>query len=483
MRKFIFIILAVFSVFTFAQETYEDLEAELFDEDDLLIEPEDATSEKLQENAKLKTSLDEASILLETEKIRFGGMLNSGLSLNYSWDDPYSKKADYTKAFTNPEFAILQTILAAQLFFDARPSENSKIYSKFDFGFPFEKDIGGVAKFPSFVPAPYGNALLPTISSGVPNFKVRELYTDFSAKDIAFFRFGKHVVKWGAGYFYSPADILNISRIDPQDPEAEREGPVSLRLHIIVPKKQHNFWFYLLPPTKTDDYKPQYTAGAGKAEFVFGNWELGFGGFYKYKKAPRLITTLSGNIDGNVRVFAEGVFAWGSDYTYYKTDGAFTEYTEKNKAFFQATLGGSYTNTKSKSTIALQYYYNGFGYQKPYDLVYPLSATAKNETDPAAMQAAMTLGNIMLMPQLGQHYIALNFHQGKLGTEKLSLNIFQQFAISEREGLSALKLNYDIYKFVSMDTGLSFTYPISKDSKSKGSIGWSLGVKLGGGKF
>lgn len=483
MKKLMFIILAVFSMFTFAQEDTEDLEAELFGESDVLVAPEDATSEKLQEDAKIKASLDEASILLETEKIRFGGMLDSGLSLNYIWNDPYSKKADYTKAFTNPATAILQTTLAAQLFFDARPTENSKIYGKFDFGFPFEKEINGVAKVPSFVPAPFGDAQLPTVSSGVPNFRVRELYTDFSAKDITFFRFGKHVVKWGTGYFYSPADILNISRIDPQAPEAEREGPVSLRLHIIVPKTQHNFWFYVLPPTKPDGYKPQYTAGAGKAEFVFGNWEWGLGGFYKYKKAPRLITTLSGNIYGKVRVFAEGVFAWGSDYTYHKNDAVFTEYTEKNKPFFQATLGGSYTNTKSKSTIALQYYYNGFGYKKPYDLVYPLSVTAKDKTNPSAMQAGTALANIMSMPRIGQHYIALNFRQGKLGTEKLSLNFFQEFAISEREGTSAFKLNYDIYKFVIMDTGLSFTYPISKASKSKGSIGWSLGVKLGGGKF
>lgn len=476
---------------TNSDSTLEDLEADLFSADsETLVTAEKATKEKLTEdNVQLKASLDEASLLLESKKLRIGGRLDSALTLNYLWQDPYSKQSDYIKAFTKPTKAVLETKLAAQLFFDARPSDKSKIYAKFDFGVPFEKEIGGLAtaRLPTL-----GKIEAPTVSYGVPNFKVRELYADFSVKDIAFFRFGKHAVKWGTGYFYSPADVLNISRIDPQNPEAEREGALSLRTHIIIPKTQHNIWLYLLPPGKAEGFNPKYTAGAAKAELVLGDWEIGIGGFYRYKKAPRLITSLSGNIANKLNVFAEAVFAWGSDYVYHKNDEHFTAYTQKNKPFFQATVGTSYTNAKSKSTIALQYYYNGFGYKRPYTVLMPASNTyarlkdkeSLSKDDSALLQASSTsLRDMLTMTNLGQHYIALSFTQAELGSDSVSLNFFQQFGVSELEALSAVTLNWNIYKPITMHTSLNFTYPLSKKSLSTGSIGWNLGFTLGGGKF
>jgi len=56
-------------------------------------------------------------------------------------------------------------------------------------------------------------------------------------------------------------------------------------------------------------------------------------------------------------------------------------------------------------------------------------------------------------------------------------------AISELEGLTTLSLNWRIFKFVQMSTGPIFTYPLSPSSHSKGSIGYNLSFKLGGGKF
>lgn len=464
----IFIFVLFFPFFVFAQENSSDLEDELFGGDEeTLISAEEASSEN-KSGLKFKADLEKATLSLESKKMRIGGSLSSSMGINYSWVDPYSKKDDYLKSFKDGKGSF-NTILNGSLFFDARPNENLKLYGKFLFGFPFEKSLSGALAVPKneLPPALQGlfpNGITAPVSvNGAANIKIQELYTDFSAKNIAFFRFGKHAVKWGTGYFYSPADVINISRIDPQDPTADREGGISLRTHIIIPKTQHNIWLYLLPPGQgdgKDGYDPKYTAGAAKGEFVVGNWELGFGGWYKYEKAPRLITTVSGSIAGKVAVFGEGVFAWGSDYTYYKAD--MSPYTEKNKPFFQATIGGSYSNADSNTSIALQYFYNGFGYKKA-------------ETDRMFIE--------MKYLQMGQHYIALNISQNKLGTDKLSLNLFQQFAISELEGLSTLSLNWKIYKFASMSTGPSFSYPLSPNSKTKGQIGYSLSFRLGGGTF
>lgn len=484
---------AVFAVIGFAaaQEAggNASLEDELFGGDsEAVVTPEQANAENEKDPLRLKGDLNSATLSLENTKLRIGGSLNSELGLKYVWEDPYTKKADYKKAFLNPQNAVLRPTLGASLFFDARPIQNLKLYGKFLFGFPFEKSLNGnitipkeqltpplLSFFPNGINAPIG-------VNGSPNIKIWELYTDFSVKDTAFFRFGKHTVKWGTGYFYSPADVINLSRIDPQKPAEDREGPVSLRTHIVIPKTQYNIWLYLLPDTT--DFKPQHTAAAAKAEFVFGDWELGLGGWYRYEKAPRFITTLSGSIAGKVAVFAEGVFAWGSDYTYHRNDSTFSEYTEKNKPFFQATLGGAYSNAKSHTSLSFQYYYNGFGYANTAaaDFILLKAADAlrnKQYTDPALEPA----GHVAEMGNRGQHYIALTLSQNKIGTEKLSADLFQQFAITELEGLTTLSLNWKIYKFIQMSTGPAFSYPLSPDSLNKGSISYNLSFKLGGGKF
>ena len=482
---------AVFAVIGFAaaQEAggNASLEDELFGGDsEAVVTPEQANAENEKDPLRLKGDLNSATLSLENTKLRIGGSLTSELGLKYVWEDPYTKKDDYKKAFLNPQNAVLRPTLGASLFFDARPIQNLKLYGKFLFGFPFEKSLNGniaipkeqltpplLSFFPNGINAPIG-------VNGSPNIKIWELYTDFSVKDTAFFRFGKHTVKWGTGYFYSPADVINLSRIDPQKPTEDREGPVSLRTHIVIPKTQYNIWLYLLPDTTY--FKPQHTAAAAKAEFVFGDWELGLGGWYRYEKAPRFITTLSGSIAGKVAVFAEGVFAWGSDYTYHRNDSTFSEYTEKNKPFFQATLGGAYSNAKSHTSLSFQYYYNGFGYKKDTGVANAASQryAASNQMDKSAREA---LQNIYTMGNRGQHYIALTLSQNKIGTEKLSADLFQQFAITELEGLTTLSLNWKIYKFIQMSTGPAFSYPLSPDSLNKGSISYNLSFKLGGGKF
>src|SRR5690606_37537514 len=66
---------------------------------------------------------------------------------------------------------------------------------------------------------------------------LHELFVDVDHKDRAFFRIGKQTVTWGVGYFFSPADVINVGRINPEDPEAEREGPVAVRLHVPEDRK------------------------------------------------------------------------------------------------------------------------------------------------------------------------------------------------------------------------------------------------------
>ncbi|MGI5173511.1 hypothetical protein H0R92_07905 [Treponema sp. OMZ 840] len=471
----------------YAQEASESasLEDELFGGDEeLFVSPDEAQSSSGQADSDSSTSgrplkfqadLQKAMLSLEGEKLRIGGSLDSSLKLSCNWAEPYEPKPDST----------LKTTLNANLFFDARPVENLKLYGKFSFGFPFEKALTGQAVIvvpPAILP-PAG-AQLPAFVNvpGAVNISIRELYTDFSLKDIAFFRFGKHAVKWGTGYFYSPADIINLSRIDPQDPEADKEGPLSLRTHIVIPGTQHNLWFYLLPPTDSS-FKTENTALAAKAEFVFGNWEWGIGGRYRYEQAPKLVTTLSGSIAGKVAVFAEGIFAWGSDYTYYKNTADST-YTEKNKAFFQTTAGASYSNAKTHTSIAAQYFYNGPGYKNTKAVQTIIKAGFEEAQNKNFLHPAVTAAqNIASMGYIGQHYIACTLSQNKIGTEKVRAHLFQQFAVSELQGISVLTFSWNPNRLIGFSAGPNFIYPLSPESQVKSSAGLSLSVKMGGGKF
>lgn len=474
----------------YAQDTQKasesaSLEDELFGGDeDLFVSPDkahtassstDSDSPTDDRPLKFQADLQKAMLSLEGEKLRIGGSLDSSLKLSCNWTEPYEPKPDST----------LKTTLNANLFFDARPVENLKIYGKFSFGFPFEKNLAGqavIAVPPSLIP---GGAQLPAFVNvpGAVNISIRELYTDFSLKDIAFFRFGKHAVKWGTGYFYSPADIINISRIDPQDPEADKEGPLSLRTHIVIPGTQHNLWFYLLPPTDSG-FKIENTAVAAKAEFVFGNWEWGIGGRYRYEQAPKLITTLSGSIARKIAVFAEGIFAWGSDYTYYKNGDYNSGYEKKNKAFFQATAGASYSNAKTYTSVAAQYFYNGFGYRDTKEVQSIIEAGfAEAQKENFLHSSVRAAENITSMGYIGQHYIACTLSQNKIGTEKLRARLFQQFAISELQGMSVLTFSWKPNRLIGFDIGPAFTYPLSRESQVKSTAGFNLTVKMGGGKF
>ena len=473
----------------YAQDTQKasesaSLEDELFGGDeDLFVSPDkahtassstDSDSSTDDRPLKFQADLQKAMLSLEGNKLRIGGSLDSSLKLNCNWAEPYEPKPDST----------LKTNLNANLFFDARPVENLKIYGKFSFGFPFEKSLSGLAVLQKKqLPLLPNDIAVPIGVNGAVNISIRELYTDFSLKDIAFFRFGKHAVKWGTGYFYSPADIINISRIDPQDPEADKEGPLSLRTHIVIPRTQHNLWFYLLPPAESD-FKTKNTAVAAKAEFVFGNWEWGIGGRYRYEQAPKLVTTLSGSIAGKVAVFAEGVFAWGSDYIYYKNGDYNSGYTEKNKAFFQATAGASYSNAKTHTSVAAQYFYNGFGYRNTKEVQSIIEAGfAEAQKGNLLHSSVRAAGNITSMGNIGQHYIACTLSQNKIGTEKLRAQLFQQFAVSELQGMSVLTFSWNPNRFIGFSIGPAFTYPLSTESQAKSTAGFSLSVKMGGGKF
>jgi hypothetical protein len=380
--------------------------------------------------------------IFSADTVRIGGSLSSSLQAIVQWPEGDGGDYQYGSAALVPD-------LKGAFFIDARPSTNLRIYNKFIYAFPFKMSSPSVEvpgagfSFPSF---------------DIPQFNVFELFTDFSWNERAFFRFGKHTIKWGVGYFFSPADVLNLSVIDPEDPEAQREGPVSLRGQFIFPNTQNVLYAYVLPDTNT--FGAEDTALAAKFEFPVGNAELGFGLWYKRLRSPRLAMTYSGSIAGKVGVFGEGVFAWGKD------DEWLAETAPGSMGpVFQATAGLSYMNTDLNLSISAQYFYNGFG-------------VADGDAPPAGTSALANLSGYD-----GRHYAAASISLTELFTPKLGASAFGMFGIDSSSGTASLSLSWRFFDDLTLSVGPTFAYGDEYTRDGKSAIGLQMTAKLGGGRF
>jgi hypothetical protein len=421
-------------------------------EDDDLFGGDDMVAETPAETRKM-FSVSDVDIF-NGDTVRIGGSLASSLKTIVQWKEDDNGAFPYNSTSMAPD-------LRGAFFIDARPSTNLRIYSKFNYAFPFKLSTSAV-DVPA-VPPVFPGFQFPSLD--IPQFNVFELFTDFSLGESVFFRFGKHTVKWGVGYFFSPVDVLNLSVIDPEEPETQREGPVSLRVQFVFPNTQNALYLYALPdtnpPSGTQPFQAENTAAAAKFELVAGNSELGFGAWYKHLRSPRFIMTYSGTIAGKVGAFGEGLFAWGKD----------NEWIDKKNPggmgpVFQATAGLSYSNTDINLSISGQYFYNGFG-----------------ETNPAvpSIPGSLTLTN--LSGYGGQHYAAASISLSELFTPKLSASLFGMFGIDSVSGTTNFLISWRFLDELSLSAGPMFTYGKEYTRDGKPVIGLQITAKLGGGRF
>ncbi len=353
MKKILFIFFISFITINLFAQSDDDL----FGDDDFFSD--DGIEEVADVSAKSDLS---KGVIFDSGSIKVGGSLSAGISTNTILYSPDS--SDFGENLKNTK---LKPDLSAMLSVDARPTETLRIYTKFGFAYPFVNSAEsttyqtGTGRFPTF----------KTTTTITDWFKLKELFTDFSIKDTAFFRFGVHTVTWGAGYFFSPvSDMINTSSIDPENPEKQVDGSLNLRTQIIIPNSQNCLWFYVIPSSnfiKQTAGIVSYardTALAGKADILIGNWELGLGAFYKYQNAPKAMLTATGSLK-KVSFFGEFVYSYGAASEWTKN----TDWNDKT-SIFQVTAGLSYYWKDPMITLAAQYYYNGNDMDSPHNYVF-----------------------------------------------------------------------------------------------------------------
>ena len=302
-------------------------------------------------------------------------------------------------------------------------------------------------------------------------FSLKELFTDFSIADTAFFRFGLHTVTWGTGYFFSPvSDLINTSSIDPENTSAQVDGSLNLRTQIVLPNTQNCLWFYVIPSTDfiagtTADTYLRDTALAAKADLVFGNWEFGIGGFYKYQNAPKAMLTASGSLK-NVSVFGEFVYRYGADSEWSTKKDDWSDKTN----IFQATVGLSRYWKNPAITLAAQYYYDG----NNKDMTHQYLTYGHNVA--ALLSFGKILGNSDFTSTI---FGMVNFGKEDL-PPSLSAMLPQTYAsLINTMTLSAM-INYSPLSTIKIGMGPYITW---KSFDNNPTVSLKLSASLGGGKF
>ena len=259
------------------EDTSDLFDSDLFDSD--LLDGEVLVTEP-------EAAPDAAAEPAAPPPVEIGGSYRFSLTGEAHWASP----ADLADEPLQPDSHRATVDLGATVFLDARPADDFRVFGKVDLSYPFSTDAAAqpAREFDDVV-------------------SVKELFSDFSIGDALFLRGGKHTIAWGVGYFFSPADVLNLTAIDPEDPDAEREGPVSLRANL--PIDFHNLYLYAIADPVDGGVQ---LAAAPKAEVVLDGAEVGVGAYFHPERVPRAMLTLTTSLL-ELDLFAELEGSLGSD--------------------------------------------------------------------------------------------------------------------------------------------------------------------------
>ena len=416
----------------------------------------------VEEVDKSKTVSSLQNVMLSGRGVNIGGEYNFSAVSSWMWNTAGKKVGDITfDTLTNPDNESFNTTLNASVYFDGRPDENFRVFGKAEVEYPFTAtDTRSINDI----------------------FRVKELFSDFNWNDLVFFRGGKQTINWGVGYFFSPADIINLTAIDPENPDAEREGPIALKVN--VPIGINNAYLYIIDKNIE---KPEDIEIAPKAEFVLGNSEVGFGGVYQKDHAPTAMATVTGSI-WDFDIFGEGVVSYGSDTIFVKETSKtlanpFGLETEKvdDKYFLSGTAGFRYSHSDDDGnfniSIAAQYLYNGEGYDNKDILKDNMAGVMQ------MIGAGLLSSGDIAMP--GIHYAASSLMWNGMFNTDLSFSIFWIGNLSDSSGQVMPGISYKVFDKLKAYLKIPFTYGDEgyQYTQNGSTVSVSLELSMGSGAF
>lgn len=338
--------------------------------------------------------------------------------------------------------------LGAQIFLDARPSRDFRVF--------VEGDLA------------YGTA------DGV-DFALDELFADVDVADAVFLRAGKQTINWGVGYFYSPANLVNVERIDPEDPEEELAGPVALKAQ--VPLGVNNLTAYAI---LEDVGGGNHLGGAARYEFLVEGFEVTTGIFVEDDGDVALMATGTGAVEG-ITLFGELVVELGTDRTFVVRDAGAPGglgLEDSDALFVSGTLGAraSYSTDDERLTLSgvAQYFFNGDGYADPGILT----------DDPAAVARLLASGALAPgdLRERGRHYLGASLAATELYDLDLAPSILALANLSDGSGFASLGVGYRLNDHVTPHLDYRYAFgPVGSEYAFGGGVhSLSLGVSVTG---
>jgi hypothetical protein len=391
---------------------------------DSLFGDEEVVTEAPAQNPTDAAKVNPVTAALKSDKVRIGGSFYGSMTPSATWSDFWDGDLSLNDSNTS-----LGASLKSTLFFDARPTEDFRVYGSVKAAYPFSTET--------------------TDGISVPNLSVFELFADFTLNDKVYFRIGKSTVKWGVGYFWSPADVINLESINVLDAEAQREGPINFRVNVPIPNTQNNLYFYTILDSDYAAIDFETTALAAKAEFLLGNYEVGLGAYYRYDTAERGMLTLTGPL-GDLDIFGEAMVSRGSAKTFVTSiapNGTIAYRSNddiRSSFFFSASAGFLYSNQNENLTLVGQYYFNGEGYSPADKDTLVDDAYIAIALNPASSQQLFA-SLASLISGSGQHYAALMLSKGELfSLEDLSASIIAIANLSDLSGIVKPSVSWSV---------------------------------------
>ena len=345
--------------------------------------------------------------ILKSETISIGGRFSVSSTINLDLDAGDERVV--SSGLAN---------LSTRLFLDARPTSDFRAFLKFDGNYNTETGL---------------------------SVNLREMFADITVFDTIFLRAGKQAINWGVGLFFSPANLINIERIDPENTDEELAGPVSLKGQL--PIGTSNLTSYLLMEDLEDGRN--FTAAA-RYEFLFRRSEITTGLIYQIDGPWAVMTTITGAVK-DITVFAEAVAQGNIDRIFVIEDDAGGYLTSTSDGLFASgTVGGRFSyntdNDRFNINAAAQYLFNGLGYDNPRLF----------SEDPSALSfllGQVALGNMNPSDLLdrGHHNAALSLSSRDIGGTDVTPSFFWLSNLSDGSGLITAGLAYSGIEFITVN--------------------------------
>ncbi len=334
------------------------------------------------------------------------------------------------------------TDLSTTLFLDARPATDFRAFVKGKLGY--------------------------TTTNGV-SFELKEAFADITIADTVFVRAGKQTVNWGVGYFFSPANLINLEQIDPENPGAELSGPIAFKAQL--PLGADNLTGYLLTNDSADGNN---FSSAARYEFLVSGFEVTTGGIIEDSGHWALMATASGSVQ-DVTLFAETVLEGNSTKVFVVKDSSKPtglSTTTSDALYVSATLGARYSYTTEddlyRFTGIAQYFFNGLGYED----------NSIFTDNPAAIGSLVGSGSLNLsdLQERGQHYLAINLSSPDIAKSKLTPSALWLANLSDGSGFLNASLSYSGIDYVTPNIRYRYSYGTKGAEYSPNGVKHSLSL-------